>query len=238
MLRASGLRDDDFSKPLIGVAKTWIEIGPCNYHLRELAQHVKAGVRAAGGTPLEFNTVSISDGITMGTEGMRASLVSREVITDSIELVARGNMFDALIVLVGCDKTIPAGVMSLARLNIPGLVLYGGSIAPGTFEGHDVTIQDVYEAIGSHSSGKMSDARLLALEKSACPGAGACGGQFTAKTMAMVCEVLGIAPMGLSSVPATNAGKAAAGERAGELVLDLLRSNTKPSKIITKTAIE
>jgi dihydroxy-acid dehydratase len=238
MLRASGLKDDDFSKPLIGVANTWIEIGPCNYHLRELAEHVKTGIRKAGGTPLEFNTVSISDGITMGTEGMRASLISREVIADSIELVTRGNLFDALVVLVGCDKTIPGGVMALARLDIPGLILYGGSIAPGEFEGHPVTIQDVYEAIGSHSSGKLSDARLLALEKSACPGAGACGGQFTANTMAMVCEFLGIAPMGLSSVPATNVGKAAAGERAGELVLDLLRSNTKPSKIITKTAIE
>lgn len=238
MLRASGLKDDDFTKPLIGVANTWIEIGPCNYHLRELAEHVKAGIRKAGGTPLEFNTVSISDGITMGTEGMRASLISREVITDSIELVTRGNLFDALVVLVGCDKTIPAGVMSLARLNVPGLVLYGGSIAPGTFEGHDVTIQDVYEAIGSHSSGKMNDARLLALEKSACPGAGACGGQFTANTMAMVCEFLGIAPMTISSVPATNVGKAAAGERAGELLLDLLRKNITPSQIITKTAIE
>lgn len=238
MLRACGLNDEDFTKPLIGVANTWIEIGPCNYHLRELAEHVKAGIRKAGGTPLEFNTVSISDGITMGTEGMRASLISREVITDSIELVTRGNLFDALVVLVGCDKTIPAGVMSLARLNVPGLVLYGGSIAPGNFEGHDVTIQDVYEAIGSHSSGKMNDARLLALEKSACPGAGACGGQFTANTMAMVCEFLGIAPMTISSVPATNTGKAAAGERAGELVLDLLRKNITPSQIITKTAIE
>jgi dihydroxy-acid dehydratase len=238
MLRASGLKDEDFTKPLVGVANTWIEIGPCNFHLRELAEHVKAGIRKAGGTPLEFNTVSISDGITMGTEGMRASLISREVITDSIELVTRGNLFDALVVLVGCDKTIPAGVMSLARLNVPGLVLYGGSIAPGTFEGHDVTIQDVYEAIGSHSSGKMNDARLLALEKSACPGAGACGGQFTANTMAMVCEFLGIAPMTISSVPATNAGKAAAGVRAGELVLDLLRKNITPSEIISKTAIE
>jgi dihydroxy-acid dehydratase len=238
MFRACGLGDDDFSKPLIGVANTWIEIGPCNYHLRELAVHVKDGIRAAGGTPLEFNTVSISDGITMGTEGMRASLISREVITDSIELVTRGNMFDALVVLVGCDKTIPAGIMSLARLNIPGLVLYGGSIAPGTFEGHAVTIQDVYEAIGSHSHGDMSDARLKALEETACPGAGACGGQFTANTMALVCEFLGIAPMGLSSVPATDAGKAHAGKRAGELVMDLLRGNVTPSKIITKAAIE
>lgn len=238
MLRACGLKDDDFQKPLIGVANTWIEIGPCNYHLRELAEHVKAGIRAAGGTPLEFNTVSISDGITMGTEGMRASLVSREVITDSIELVTRGNMFDALAVLVGCDKTIPAGIMSLARLNIPGLVLYGGSIAPGKFEGHAVTIQDVYEAIGAHARGSMSDAQLKSLETSACPGAGACGGQFTANTMALVCEFLGIAPMGLSSVPATDSAKAAAGRRAGELVMDLLRKNLTPSKIITKQAIE
>ena len=238
MLRASGLKDDDFSKPLIGVANTWIEIGPCNYHLRELAQHVKDGIRKAGGTPLEFNTVSISDGITMGTEGMKASLISREVIADSIELVTRGNLFDALVVLVGCDKTIPGGIMALARLNIPGLILYGGSIAPGEFEGHPVTLQDVYEAIGSHSSGKMSDARLLALEKSACPGAGACGGQFTANTMALVAEFLGIAPIGLSGIPATNSAKAAAGERAGEMVLDVLRRDVTPSKIITKTAIE
>ena len=238
MLRACGLGDDDFSKPLIGVANTWIEIGPCNFHLRELAAHVKEGIRAAGGTPLEFNTVSISDGITMGTEGMRASLISREVITDSIELVTRGNMFDALVVLVGCDKTIPAGIMALARLNIPGLVLYGGSIAPGKFEGHSVTIQDVYEAIGSFGHGGMSEARFRALESSACPGAGACGGQFTANTMALVCEFLGIAPMGLSSVPATDPAKTQAGRRAGELVMDLLRRDVTPSKIITKASIE
>ncbi len=238
MLRACGLGDEDFKKPLVGVANTWIEIGPCNYHLRELAQHVKEGIRAAGGTPLEFNTVSISDGITMGTEGMRTSLVSREVIADSIELVTRGNLFDALVVLVGCDKTIPGGVMALARLNIPGLVLYGGSIAPGQFEGHSVTIQDVYEAIGKHARGGMTDAQLKSLEGAACPGAGACGGQFTANTMALVCEFLGIAPMGLSSVPATNAAKGHAGHRAGELVLDLLRRNITPSKIMTKAAIE
>ena len=238
MLRACGLKDDDFTKPLVGVANTWIEIGPCNYHLRELAEHVKDGIRAAGGTPLEFNTVSISDGITMGTEGMRASLVSREVIADSIELVTRGNLFDALVVLVGCDKTIPGGVMALARLNIPGLVLYGGSIAPGQFEGHSVTIQDVFEAVGAHARGSMSDAQLNSLESVACPGAGACGGQFTANTMALVCEFLGIAPMGLSSVPAADSAKAAAGRRAGELVLDLLRKNVTPSKIITKSAIE
>jgi dihydroxy-acid dehydratase len=238
MLRACGLKDDDFSKPLVGVANTWIEIGPCNYHLRELAADVKAGIRAAGGTPLEFNTVSISDGITMGTEGMRTSLVSREVITDSIELVTRGNLFDALIVLVGCDKTIPGGIMAVARLNIPSLVLYGGSIAAGQFEGHSVTLQDVYEAIGSHARGKMSDAKLNELEKVACPGAGACGGQFTANTMALVSEFLGIAPMQLSSVPATNPAKHNAGHRAGELVMDLLRRDVTPSKIITKAAIE
>jgi dihydroxy-acid dehydratase len=238
MLRAVGLKDEDFAKPLIGIANTWIEIGPCNYHLRELAVHVRDGIKAAGGTPLEFNTVSISDGITMGTEGMRASLVSREVIADSIELVTRGNLLDGLIVLVGCDKTIPGGAMALARLNIPGLILYGGSIAPGSFEGHPVTIQDVYEAIGAHARGKMSDEKLKELECSACPGAGACGGQFTANTMALVCEFLGLAPMGISSVPATDAGKAHAGELAGRLALDLLRKGTMPSKIITKDAIE
>jgi dihydroxy-acid dehydratase len=238
MLRAVGLKDEDFSKPLIGIANTWIEIGPCNYHLRELAGHVRDGIRAVGGTPLEFNTVSISDGIAMGTEGMRASLISREVIADSIELVARGNLLDGLIVLVGCDKTIPGGVMALARLNIPGLVLYGGSIAPGKYEGHSVTIQDVYEAIGAHASGKMSDQKLKELEGVACPGAGACGGQFTANTMAMVVEFLGIAPMGISSIPAANDAKAHAGELAGKLTVALLQKNLTPSKIITKAAIE
>ena len=238
MLRASGLTDDDFTKPLIGIANTWIEIGPCNYHLRELAEHVRAGIRAAGGTPLEFNTVSISDGITMGTDGMRASLISREVIADSIELVSRGNLFDGLVVLVGCDKTIPGGIMALARLNIPGLVLYGGSIAPGKFEGHSVTIQDVYEAVGAHARGKITDKQLKELECSACPGVGACGGQFTANTMALLCEFLGIAPMGASSIPATDKGKAQAGELAGKLAMDLLRKDLTPLKIITKTAIE
>ena len=238
MFRATGLGDDDFSRPLVGVANTWIEIGPCNYHLRELAEHVKTGIRAAGGTPLEFNTVSISDGITMGTEGMRASLVSREVIADSIELVARGNLFDALVVLVGCDKTIPGGVMALARLNIPGLILYGGSIAPGQIDGHSVTIQDVYEAIGAHARGKLTDEQLRALECSACPGAGACGGQFTANTMALVCEFLGVAPMGLSSVPATDPAKSPAGRRAGELVMDLLRRDVRPSRILTRAAVD
>jgi len=211
MLRACGLQDDDFKKPLIGVANTWIEIGPCNYHLRELAQHVKEGIRAAGGTPLEFNTVSISDGITMGTEGMRASLVSREVITDSIELVTRGNLFDALVVLVGCDKTIPGGIMALARLNIPGLILYGGSIAPGQFEGHAVTIQDVYEAIGKHSHGGMTDAQLKSLEVAAWSRSRRLRRAIHRDTMALVCEFLGIAPMGLSSVPATDNRKSGRG---------------------------
>ena len=238
MLRASGMNNGDFKKPLIGVANTWIEIGPCNYHLRELAKHVKDGIRAAGAVPLEFNTVSISDGITMGTEGMRASLISREVIADSIELVTRGNLFDALIVLVGCDKTIPAGIMALARLNIPGMILYGGSIAPGQFEGHSVTIQDVFEAVGTYGRGEMSEQRLTALENVACPGAGACGGQYTANTMALVCEFLGVAPMGLSSTPATNEAKGETGRRAGELVVDLLRRNVLPSQIINKAAIE
>jgi dihydroxy-acid dehydratase len=232
------MNNGDFKKPLIGVANTWIEIGPCNYHLRELAKHVKDGIRAAGAVPLEFNTVSISDGITMGTEGMRASLISREVIADSIELVTRGNLFDALIVLVGCDKTIPAGIMALARLNIPGMILYGGSIAPGQFEGHSVTIQDVFEAVGTYGRGEMSEERLTALENVACPGAGACGGQYTANTMALVCEFLGVAPMGLSSTPATNEAKAETGRRAGELVVDLLRRNVLPSQIINKASIE
>src|SRR5262250_1878576 len=196
MLRACGLKDDDFQKPLIGVANTWIEIGPCNFHLRDLAAYVKEGIRAAGGTPMEFNTVSISDGITMGAEGMRTSLVSREVIADSIELVARGNHFDGLVVLVGCDKTIPGAVMAIARLNLPSVVLYGGSIAPGSFRGKHVTIQDVFEAVGAHSRGKLADSELKEIEDKACPGAGACGGQFTANTMAMVCEFLGISAMG------------------------------------------
>src|SRR6186713_2047923 len=186
MLKAAGFSDADLRKPIIGVAKTWIEIGPCNYHLRTLAEHVKEGIRQAGGTPMEFNTVSISDGITMGSQGMKTSLISRDLIADSIELVARGNLFDGLIALSGCDKTIPGTIMALARLDIPGVMLYGGSIAPGQFRGRDVTIQDVFEAVGAHSSGRMSDADLLELENSACPGAGACGGQFTANTMSTV----------------------------------------------------
>jgi dihydroxy-acid dehydratase len=238
MLRAAGLTDTDLTQPLIGVANTWIEIGPCNYHLRELAADVKAGVREAGGTPLEFNTVSISDGITMGCEGMRTSLVSREVIADSIELVARGNLFDALVVLVGCDKTIPAAAMALARLDVPGIILYGGSIAPGRWHDRDVTIQDVFEAVGAHAAGMLSDADLDSLERQACPGAGACGGQFTANTMATVCEIMGLAPFGSGSVPATDADKGAVARGAGALVMDVLRRGLRPRQILTRPAFE
>ena len=238
MLKAVGFSDADLKKPLIGVANTWIEIGPCNYHLRDLAVHVKNGIRAAGGTPMEFNTVSISDGITMGTEGMRASLVSREVIADSIELVARGNGFDGLVVLVGCDKTIPGGAMALARLNIPGVLLYGGSIAPGQWHEKSVTIQDVFEAVGAHAAGTITDDDLCRLEADACPGAGACGGQFTANTMAIASEFLGIAALGSGSVPATDPAKAAVARAAGERVMDLVRKAVRPRDIITRAALE
>jgi dihydroxy-acid dehydratase len=238
MLHAVGFTDADLARPLIGVANTWIEIGPCNYHLRDLAVSVKAGIRAAGGTPMEFNTVSISDGITMGSAGMRTSLVSREVIADSIELVARGNMFDALVILVGCDKTIPGAAMALARLDIPGLILYGGSIAPGRFAGRDVTIQDVFEAVGAHAAGRLSDADLCEIEAKACPGAGACGGQFTANTMATACEFLGLAPMGSGDVPAVGGDKTAVAEKAGELVMDVLRRGLRPSGIVSRESLE
>ena len=238
MLKAVGFSDADLKKPLIGVANTWIEIGPCNYHLRDLAVHVKAGIRAAGGTPMEFNTVSISDGITMGTEGMRASLVSREVIADSIELVTRGNGFDGLVVLVGCDKTIPGGVMALARLNVPGVLLYGGSIAPGQWHEKPVTIQDVFEAVGAHAAGSITDADLCRLEDEACPGAGACGGQFTANTMAIASEFLGIAALGSGSVPATDAKKADVARAAGARVMALVRSGVRPRDLLTRTTLE
>ena len=238
MLHASGFTAADLNRPLIGVANTWIEIGPCNYHLRDLSASVKAGIRAAGGTPMEFNTVSISDGITMGSAGMRTSLVSREVIADSIELVARGNLFDAIVVLVGCDKTIPGGAMALARLNIPGVLLYGGSIAPGRFAGHDVTIQDVFEAVGAHAAGRMSDADLREIETHACPGAGACGGQFTANTMATACEFLGLAPMGSGDVPAVDVAKSSVAERAGQLVMDVLKRGVRPASIVTRESLE
>jgi len=238
MLHAAGFSRQDLEKPLIGVANTWIEIGPCNLHLRELAEYVKQGVREAGGTPLEFNTVSISDGITMGSEGMRASLVSREVIADSIELVGRGNMFDGMIALSGCDKTIPGTVMALCRLDIPSLMIYGGSIAPGNFEGKDVSIQDVFEAVGAHARGTMSNERLACLEDNACPGAGACGGQFTANTMAMATEFLGISPLGSASVPATDPLKHEVGRRAGAQVMELYRRDVRPKAIITRQALE
>ena len=235
---AIGLTDEDLAKPLVGVANTWIEAMPCNSHLRKLAEKVKDGIRAAGGTPLEFNTIAISDGETMGTEGMRASLVSREVIADSIELTGRGYMFDAMVALAGCDKTIPATAMGLTRLNLPSLVLYGGSIQPGRFRGHDVTIQDVFEAVGAHSAGKMSDADLKEIEHAACPGAGACGGMFTANTMATALEFIGIAPIGLGNVPATDPRKNDAAFRAGTLVMDLLRAGITPRKILTRKAFE
>jgi dihydroxy-acid dehydratase len=238
MLKAVGFTDDDLRKPIVGIANTWIEIGPCNYHLRDLAAHVKRGVRDAGGTPMEFNTVSISDGITMGTTGMRASLVSREVIADSIELVGRGNGFDAIVALVGCDKTIPGAAMALARLDIPGLVLYGGSIAPGHVDGRDVTIQDVFEAIGANAAGTLDAAGLRRLEDGACPGAGACGGQFTANTMAGVCEFLGLSPMGSASVPAVDSAKARVAYDAGVLAMALHNGGVTPRSIVTREAIE
>jgi len=236
--RAVGMTDDDMSKPLVGIANTWIEIMPCNSHLRHLAEKVKEGVRAAGGTPMEFNTIAISDGEAMGTEGMKSSLVSREVIADSIELVGRGYMFDAMIALAGCDKTIPGTAMGLTRLNLPSLVLYGGSIQPGRFRGRDVTIQDVFEAVGAHSAGKMTDADLKEIEIAACPGAGACGGQFTANTMAMALEFIGLTPMGLGNVPATDARKDNAAYRSGVLVMELLRHGITPKTILTRKAFE
>ncbi|MEA2434918.1 MAG: dihydroxy-acid dehydratase [Actinomycetota bacterium] len=238
MLRGIGYTDEDLARPIIGVATTWIETMPCNYNQRELAAQVKAGIRTAGGTAMEFNTISVSDGVSMGTEGMRASLVSREVIADSIELVARGHLFDGLVCLVGCDKTIPAAVMALARLNIPGIVFYNGSIAPGRWRGHDVTIQDVFEAVGQHAAGKLSAEDLHDLEGVACPGAGACGGQFTANTMATAIDFLGISPAGLSGIPATEPGKRAAAETAGKLVMDVLRRGLRPSDLITRESLE
>jgi dihydroxy-acid dehydratase len=238
MLKGVGFTDEDLARPLIGVATSWIETMPCNLNQRALAQKVKAGVRAAGGTPLEFNTISVSDGVSMGTEGMRASLVSREVIADSIELVARGHLFDGLVCLVGCDKTIPAAVMALCRLDLPGLVLYNGSIAPGRFRGHDVTIQDVFEGVGAHAAGKMSAEDLHELEGVACPGAGACGGQFTANTMSTALEFLGISPGGLNGIPALDPRKDDAGMETGRLVMELVRSNTRPSQIVTRDALE
>ncbi|SPE34342.1 Dihydroxy-acid dehydratase [Acidobacteriia bacterium SbA2] len=238
MFKSIGFTDSDLAKPIVGIANTWIETMPCNFHLRELAAKVKEGVRSAGGTPMEFNTIAISDGETMGTEGMKASLVSREVIADSIELLGRGQMFDAMVALVGCDKTIPGGAMALIRLNVPSVLLYGGSIAPGHFEGHDVTIGDVYEAVGAHAAGKMTDAELKDLEDHACPGAGACGGQFTANTMSTVMEFIGLSPMGANSVPALDPRKGEVAYHAGQLVMDQLRRGVRPLDILTRKAFE
>jgi dihydroxy-acid dehydratase len=238
MLKAIGFTDADLAKPIVGIANTWTETMPCNYHLRRLAEKVKEGVRAAGGTPMEFNTIAISDGVTMGTEGMKASLVSREVIADSIELVGRGHMFDAMVALAACDKTIPGAAMALIRLNVPSILFYGGSIAAGHFKGRDVTIQDVYEAIGAHAAGRISDEDLKELEDVACPGAGACGGQFTANTMSTVMEFIGLSPMGFNSVPAMDPQKDEVARRIGEMVMDLLRRGVRPKEILTRKAFE
>jgi dihydroxy-acid dehydratase len=237
-LKGIGFTDEDLARPIVGIANTWTETMPCNYNLRALAEKVKQGVRAAGGTPMEFNTIAISDGITMGTEGMKASLVSRELVADSIELVGRGHMFDAMIALVACDKTIPAGAMGLIRLDVPSLVLYGGSIMPGRFQGRDVAVGDVFEAVGANAAGLMSDAELKALEDVVCPGAGACGGQYTANTMAMALEFIGLSAMGTAGVPAVDPSKDEVGYRCGQLVMDLLRRGLRPSDILTRQAFE
>jgi dihydroxy-acid dehydratase len=237
-LRGAGFDKEDLHKPIIGIANTWTEIGTCNVHLREIAEALKEGIREAGGTPMEFNTITISDGITMGTQGMKASLVSREVIADSIELVARGNLFDGLVGIGGCDKNMPGIIMALCRLDIPGMMLYGGSIAPGKVEGVDITIQNVFEGIGSYAKGLIDDTKLEALEAHACPGAGACGGQFTANTMAMSAEILGISPIELSGVPATAPSKKEASRAAGRMLMDAVRANRRPSQIITRKSLE
>jgi len=238
MFKAVGFTDEDLAKPLVGVAHTWIEIMPCTAHLRQLAEHVKKGIRDAGGTPIEFNTIAVCDGISMGTDGMRASLISREVVADSIELTSRGHLFDAVVALSGCDKTIPGTVMALLRLNLPSLMLYGGSIQPGRYGDHDVTIVDVFEAVGAHAAGKMTDRELKALEDVACPGVGACGGQFTANTMATASELMGISPSGFNSVPATDPRKPEVAYQSGGLVMDLLKKDLKPRQIVTREAIE
>jgi len=238
MLKAIGFTREDLSRPIVGVANTWTETMPCNYHLRRLAERVKEGIRAAGATPMEFNTIAVSDGVTMGTQGMKASLVSRELIADSIELVSRGHLFDAVVALVGCDKTIPGAAMALLRLNLPSLVLYGGSIHPGRFEGRDVTIQDVFEAVGAHAAGKISAQQLAGLEDVACPGAGACGGQYTANTMALAVELLGLSPVGYATIPAEDSRKDAATRAAGNMVVELLNRNLCPREVIDRGSFE
>jgi len=238
MLKGTGFTDEDLRRPLVGVALTWIETMPCTLNQRSLAEHVKRGIREAGGTPVEFNTVAVSDGVSMGTEGMRASLVSREVIADSIELVARGHLLDGLVCLVGCDKTIPGAAMALARLDLPGVVLYNGTIAPGRFRGRDVTIQDVFEVVGAHAAGRVGPEEVHALESVACPGAGACGGQFTANTMSMAMELLGISPAGLNGIPALHPEKPEAAAEAGRIAMRLVRDDVRPSSIITRRSID
>jgi dihydroxy-acid dehydratase len=237
-MKGIGFDEDALSRPTVGIANTWIEAMPCNFHLRGLAERVKEGVRAAGGTPLEFNSIAISDGITMGTEGMKTSLVSREVIADSIELTARGYQFDALVLLSGCDKTIPGSVMAMARLDVPAVMLYGGSIAPGRWRGKDVTIQDVFEGVGAHAAGTMSDEDLHELEGCASPGAGACGGQYTANTMACTFEVMGVSPMGSAMVPAMDGSKGDVAEQVGRLAMEVLEADRRPSQLITPDSIE
>ncbi|HEV2380297.1 MAG TPA: dihydroxy-acid dehydratase [Terriglobia bacterium] len=238
MLKAIGFKDADLARPIVGIANTWTETMPCNYHLRRLAEHAKAGVRAAGGTPMEFNTISVSDGVTMGTEGMKGPLVSREVIADSIELMGRSHMFDAMLCLVGCDKTTPGAAMALARLNVPGVILYGGSIAAGRYKGQDITLGEVYEGIGALAAGRITEQDLKQMEDAACPGAGACGGQFTANTMSMIMEFIGLSPLGSNSVPATDPAKDQVAERAGRLLMDVLRRNQRPRDILTPQAFE
>jgi dihydroxy-acid dehydratase len=238
MLKAIGFTDEDLSRPLVGIANTWVETMPCNYHLRDLAQALKEGIRAAGGTPMEFNTIAISDGVTMGTEGMKASLISREVIADSIELVGRGHFFDALVCLVACDKTIPGGAMGLLRCDVPGFVLYGGSIAPGRWRDRSLTIQDVFEAVGAFARGKLSEQEFREIENCACPGAGACGGQFTANTMALALEFLGLSPMGSASPPALDPRKKQVAYQCGRLVMEMLRRGQKPRDYLTRGSFE
>ena len=238
MLKGAGFTDADLERPLVGIANTWTEVTPCNVHLRKLAEAVKEGVRAAGGTPIEFNTIAVSDGITMGTDGMRGSLVSREVIADSIELFVMSHLLDGVVALSGCDKTIPGTVMALARLDVPGVMLYGGPTAPGRFEGHDVTIQDVFEAVGAHAAGRMSTERLTVLENKACPGAGACGGQFTANTMSVAVTLLGLSPMGANEVAANDPKKNDVARRTGELIMQMIAKDLRPSQLLTRTAFE
>ncbi|HUQ44053.1 MAG TPA: dihydroxy-acid dehydratase [Candidatus Limnocylindria bacterium] len=238
MLKAVGFTDEDLARPLVGVATTWIETMPCNYNQRRLAEFVKAGIRAGGGTPMEFNTIAVSDGVSMGTEGMKASLVSREVVADSIELVVRGHLLDGVVCLVGCDKTIPGASMALARLDVPGLILYNGTIYPGTYKGRDLTVVSVFEAVGAYRAGKIDLQELYDIESAACPGAGACGGQFTANTMSMVMEVLGLSPAGLNGIPAEDPAKDAAARQAGELAMTLVRHDIRPSSIVDRAAID